>query len=102
MQVSCKVSYSVIVYLERQGAQMERFFEKFETPVEFFKDPSGWVEVPEMENFLVAVSEFLNVQNPQNFYREIGQQNFDLRAWGVLDSVLNAYHIRRNVGIGRY
>ncbi len=88
MQVSCKVSYSVLVYVERQGVQLERFFEQFDTPVELFKDPSSKVDVPEMEAFLDSVADFLNVSNRSQFFREVGQNNFELRAWGVLDSVL--------------
>ncbi len=88
MQVSCKVSYSVLVYVERQGAQLDRFFEKCETPIEFLKNPTGWLDVSEMEAFLGSLAEFINQQNPEAFYREIGVRNFELRAWGVLDSVL--------------
>ncbi len=88
MQVSCKVSYSVLVYVERQGVQLERFFEQFETPVELFKDPTGKVDVPEMEAFLNSVVDYAGIQNKSQFFREVGQSNYDLRAWGVLDSVL--------------
>ena len=41
-----------------------------------------------MENFLSALANFLNYPKSEMFYREIGQRNFELRAWGVLDSVL--------------
>jgi hypothetical protein len=88
MQVSCKVSYSVLVYVERQGAPLERFVEQSETPVEFFKDPSAKVEVMEMERFLNSLADYLGVPDRGSFFREVGQSNFDLRAWGVLDSVL--------------
>ncbi|MEM7647397.1 MAG: hypothetical protein AAF203_10840, partial [Pseudomonadota bacterium] len=88
MQVSCKVSYSVLVYVERQGAQTDAFFENFETPIEYLKDPSGWLAVDKMEEFLDALAVYLGQKEPQKFFREIGQKNFELRAWGVLDSVL--------------
>lgn len=88
MQVSCKVSYSVIVYLERQGAQLEAYFENSGAPIELLKDPTCWLSVDEMEKFLVEVAEFQSFKNTEAMYREIGQNNFDLRAWGVLDSVL--------------
>lgn len=88
MQVSCKVSYSVLVYVERQGAQLEGFFEKFETPIEFLKDPSGRLEFREMEAFLEALADYLGFADKARFFREIGRNNFELRAWGVLDSVL--------------
>lgn len=88
MQVSCKVSYSIIVYVERQGVQLERFFEKFDSPVELLKDPSGWVELTEMDTFMDSLAQHIGVANKATFFREIGQKNYELRAWGVLDSVL--------------
>jgi hypothetical protein len=88
MQVSCKVSYSVLIYLEKQGAQLDAFFESSDSPVEYLKDPSGWLDLFEMENFLSELALHLSEKNPEAFYREIGQNNFELRAWGVLDSVL--------------
>lgn len=88
MQVSCKVSYSVLVYLERQGAQLESFFETSQSPVEFLKDPTSWLEVEEMEKFLTELAQFLSFKDSEQMYREIGLHNFELRAWGVLDSVL--------------
>ncbi len=88
MQVSSKVSYSVLVYLERQGVHLEPFLENLDTPVELFKDPSTWISVTKMEEFLQALMDFLQQKNPSQFIREIGQKNHELRAWGVLDSVL--------------
>lgn len=88
MQVSCKVSYSVIVFLERQGVQLDPFFEKSETPIEFLKDPSCWLPVEKMEEFLREIASYIRCDDCETFFREIGQNNFDLRAWGVLDSVL--------------
>jgi hypothetical protein len=97
MQASCKVSYSVLVHVERQGAQLEGFFEKFETPVEFLKDPSGWVDVEDMETFLISLGDYLGVSDKPPFYREIGRENFELRAWGVLDSVLKMVESPRDI-----
>ena len=88
MQVSCKVSYSVIVHLEGQGAQLEPFFETSDSPVEFLKDPSCWLTIAEMESFLKDLAEYLSFKDSEKLYREIGLINFELRAWGVLDSVL--------------
>lgn len=88
MQVSCKVSYSVLVYLERQGVQLESFFEKSDTPSEFLKDPSCWLPIDKMEQFLQEIAIYIGCDDCENYFREIGQNNFELRAWGVLDSVL--------------
>ncbi len=88
MQVSCKVSYSVIVYAERQGVQLESFFESYDTPVEILKDPSCWISVRKMEEFLSEIIPIMGITNGAKSMREIGHANFDLKAWGVLDSVL--------------
>jgi hypothetical protein len=88
MQVSCKVSYSVLVYFERQGAQLDPFFETHETPIEILKDTSCWLEASKMEEFLLQLLQFLGYKENLQIFREIGQNNFELRAWGVLDSVL--------------
>ncbi|MCB0378207.1 MAG: HAMP domain-containing histidine kinase [Bdellovibrionales bacterium] len=88
MQVSCKVSYSTLVFMERQGVQLESCFEKIDTPVEFLKDPSCWLPLEKMENLLSDLAIFAGFDDAETFYREVGQVNSQLRAWGVLDSVL--------------
>ena len=88
MLISCKVSYSALVFSERQGAQLEAFFEKQDHPVEFLKDPSYWLPIEQLENFLFELSKHLEVSDAEKYYREVGHNNFELRAWGVLDSVL--------------
>lgn len=97
MQVSCKVSYSVLLYVERQGVQLDPFFENFDTPIEFLKDSSCWLPVSKMEEFLGSLLEFMHLKNSESLYREIGQQNFELRAWGVLDSVLKMVESPRDI-----
>ncbi len=97
MQVSCKVSYSVIVYAERQGVQLESFFESYETPVEILKDPSCWISVRKMEEFLTEISQLMNLSAPEKSLREIGQYNYELKAWGVLDSVLKMVESPRDI-----
>lgn len=88
MQVSCKVSYSVIVYAENQGFQLDPFFENYDTPVEILKDPSCWISISKMEEFLGDICRWMDQPRPIVLLREIGQQNIELKAWGVLDSVL--------------
>jgi signal transduction histidine kinase len=88
VQVSSKVSYSVLVFLERQGVQLESFFENLDTPVELFRDPSCWIPIDKMEEFLKALTNFTHQPQAFQFLREVGQKNHELRAWGVLDSVL--------------
>lgn len=88
MQVSSKVSYSVIVYCERQGLVLDSLFESLETPLELLEDPSCWLSLNKMEEFLVSLAKHIQHHKPSSFLRAVGQQNFELQAWGVLDSVL--------------
>ena len=86
--MSCKVSYSVILFVEHQEVELDVFFENFETPMERLKDSSCWISLHEMEKFLSEMKSFLKLQKAENYFREIGRNNFELQAWGVLDSVL--------------
>ena len=88
MLLSCKISYSAIVYSEHQGAQWRSFFEKHRYPIEFLKDPSYWLESEQLESFLADFADHLGIDDPHSYYREVGRSNSQLRAWGVLDSVL--------------
>ena len=99
MQVSCKVSYSVVIFLERQGVQLEPFFEGSESPFELLRDPTAKLDAEEMELFLSQVGEYLGHKNSHEFFREVGQRNFELRAWGVLDSVLKMVESPRDIFI---
>ncbi len=88
VKVSCKVSYSVILFVERHEVGLDIFFENFETPMEVLKDPSCWISLHDMEEFLSELKNFLKLQEAENYFREAGCNNFELQAWGVLDSVL--------------
>ncbi len=88
MEISCKISHSVILFVERQGTELDVFFENFETPMEVLKDPSCWISLQKMEDFLSKMKNFLKLQKAESHFRKIGQNNFELQAWGVLDSVL--------------
>ena len=97
MLVSCKVSYSTLVYVEQQGAQLAGFFEKQDTPVEFLKDPSSWLPIEKLENFLRHLCEHLGYEDGEAFLRDVGRSNHQLRAWGVLDSVLKMVESPRDI-----
>lgn len=87
---SCKITHSIITYLDRRGEDLELLYEKCDWPAEFLRDPSCWLEADKMENILrqIDFDYGRNVQNPEGFIVAVGHQCKDLRAWGVLDSVL--------------
>ena len=114
---SCKISHSLISYLDRRGEDLELLYEKCDWPTEFLRDPSCWLEADKMESLLRLMerdyahavhtdplndtgSEFagsaLSISNSaENSHSghdalivAVGHQCKDLRSWGVLDSVL--------------
>jgi len=91
---SCKISHAVLLQLERQSEDLEYFertlYEKFDLPpIEFLRDPSCWLKSKQMEDFLDHVStQYKSSVEDSSLLTLIGHQSKDLRAWGVLDSVL--------------
>ncbi len=94
MLFSCKISHAVLLHLERQNEDLERLeqtlYEKFELPpIEFLKDPSCWLKSQQMEDFLDHVAHHYRSSGDElSLLSFVGHQSKDLRAWGVLDSVL--------------
>lgn len=90
MLFSCKITHSVITYLDRRGEDLEVLNEKCDWPTEFLRDPSSWLEAEKMESLLQLIdAEFgPGLQIEEGLMSAAGHQCKDLRAWGVLDSVL--------------
>ncbi|MBY0385968.1 hypothetical protein K2X05_12485, partial [bacterium] len=87
MLISCKVSNSVLTFLDRQGRDLSSLFQAVDVPEEFLRDPACWLEAEKMENLLKEIDQqFTDI--PDEYVLEVGRQNEQLRAWGVLDSVL--------------
>jgi hypothetical protein len=87
---SCKITHSVITYLDRRGEDLEVLNEKCDWPTEFLRDPSSWLEADKMENLLRTIDTEYgpDPQTDESLMVSAGHQCKDLRAWGVLDSVL--------------
>ncbi len=89
MLFSCKISHSVLTYLDRQGADLGALLEACEYPAEFLRDPLHWLEAEKMEDLLALfVRECNRLSREGNLIQEAGHHCKELRAWGVLDSVL--------------
>lgn len=87
---SCKITHSVISYLDRRGEDLEVLYEKCDWPTEFLRDPSCWLEADKMESLLQMIEADYGrgTHNDDSLITAVGHQCKDLRAWGVLDSVL--------------
>ncbi len=87
MHFSCKISNAVLTVLEQQGEDLSPLYEQIHLPMELLKDSSYWMTAPEMENFLETVLR-LPLKREENILQRAGHEGPQLRAWGVLDSVL--------------
>ncbi len=88
MLFSCKISHSVLTYLERNGEDVTVLLQSTALPEEFLKDPSYWMEAQDMEKFLEFAVKLPLQKQEEKLLQKIGHQTPDLRSWGVLDSVL--------------
>lgn len=89
MLFSCKISHSILTYLDRQGADLTALFEACEYPSEFLRNPSHWLEAQKLEDLLgFIMREYKRLAREDDLITEAGHACKDLRSWGVLDSVL--------------
>ena len=90
MLFSCKITHSVITFLDRRGEDLEALYDRCDWPAEFLRDSSSWLEADKMETLLkqIDVDYGRGPHSDENLMIAAGHQSKDLRAWGVLDSVL--------------
>ena len=90
MLFSCKITHSVITFLDKRGEDLEALYDRCDWPAEFLRDSSSWLEADKMENLLKQIDADYGrgPQSDENLMLAAGHQSKDLRAWGVLDSVL--------------
>lgn len=87
MFLSCKISNSVLTALESQGEDLTSLFEQTHLSAELLRDSSYWISAPDMEAFLELATR-LPLKSDCNILQRAGHDGPELRAWGVLDSVL--------------
>lgn len=90
MLFSCKITNSVLSFLDREGIDLEDIYASCDLPDEFLRDPSYWWDAQKVEEFL-RVGEELWLKREQDeglFSDRLGHSCKDLRAFGVLDGVL--------------
>ncbi len=77
-----------MVFLDRSGFIGDRIHDLTPLPQEYLRDPTGWIEAQAVEDFFEAVERELGSNLSDSLATVVGHQCFDLRAWGVLDSVI--------------
>lgn len=88
MLFSGKVTNSVMVFLDRSGFDGDRMNDLTSLPIEYLRDPTGWMDASAVEEFFEAVERELGEGLSDALATVVGHQCADLRAWGVLDSVI--------------
>ncbi len=88
MLVSCKVSNTILSFLDSAGGDLASFYGRVKYPKEFLRDPSAWLEAEEMEQFLGLIDSEFDVMGFSSIAQEAGKNISILKSWGVLDSVL--------------
>ena len=88
MLLSCKITNTILTYLENQGVDLEAIYETSEVPREFLTDSSYWLRADEMERLLHFVDLQMATHSTEDFIQNSGHAVSQLRTWGALDSVL--------------
>lgn len=90
MLFSCKITNSLIISLDRRGEDLTVFYENCDWPAEFLRDPASWLEADKMEQLLEQLETAYSRpgSDDEPLIAAAGHDSKDLRAWGVLDSVL--------------
>lgn len=93
VHISCKLTSTVLRFLENNDDEVSSLLECIETPEEFLRDPSYWIKVEELEMFLSRLLERPAAQGGascvgHDCLTTIAQSCVEFRSWGVLDSVL--------------
>jgi len=81
----------VLTYFDQKGEDLSYVLESTTLPEEFLRDSSYWMNAAEMENFMsvaLARSQQGDRAVDGNLFESVGHAGPELRAWGVLDSVL--------------
>lgn len=88
MLFSCKLTSSVLSFVEARGQDINPLIEGCTLPEEFLRDASYWMAASDLENFLKKAVDLYSSGNGEDLLREIGHSVVKLRSWGVFDSVL--------------
>lgn len=88
MHLSCKLTSTILRYLESKGEETESLLESVDVAEDFLRDPSYWIKADELEHFLSEVLRRNWTQPSAQILTTIAQSCVSSRSWGVLDSVL--------------
>lgn len=88
MQFSSKIAYSFIQYGSKNQLDIVRLLNQAGLSFELCNNGDAWIAADNLEVFLKLVKEQASDQKDMTLIEKVGHQAVDLKAWGVLDSVL--------------
>ena len=98
MLFSCKISNSVLTFLDRHGEDLGELYENPDWPAELLRDPSYWIEADKMESLLEHLTtKYGHAVSDSALCTEVAKRAFELRGWGALDSVLRLVHAPKDL-----
>ncbi len=89
MQISCKLTNTILEIFDQKGIDSEVLFEDISLSDELLRDPNYWIDISDLELFLeksIQISQ--DVFSDQDLLKYAGHQVTEIRSWGALDSVL--------------
>ena len=78
----------MVSFLDEKGEDITGLQELSDVSTSFFCDPSSWLEADKLEDFLCQIYQLHQSKYP-NLMQSVGHEAAQLKAWGVLDNVLN-------------
>ncbi len=88
MKFSSKIAYSFIQYGSKNQLDIVRLLNQAGLSFELCNNGDSWIAADNLEVFLKLVKEQASDQKDMTLIEKVGHQAVDLKAWGVLDSVL--------------
>ncbi len=97
MQFSSKIAHSFIQYGSKNQLDIVRLLNQAGLSFELCNHGDAWIAADNLENFLKLVKEQASDQKDMSLIEKVGHQALDLKAWGVLDSVLKMIRSTKDI-----
>lgn len=79
----------MVSFLQHKGVELSELYDLTDLPAELLKDPTCWLPAAKLEQFLVNLDDrHHEVADGDSLLEKVGHSAHELKAWGVLDSVL--------------
>ncbi len=97
MQFSSKIAHSFVQYGSRNQLDTVRLLNQSGLSFELCSHGDAWIDADNLETFLKLFKENASDINDMSLIEKVGHQALDLRAWGVLDSVLKMLRSSKDI-----